>query len=584
MVKEFVRSGTLFTGGVGLGVKGHMRRNALIVILAVAAACTRPDQQAAIDSGVAGDPVPGDWAIVQFDSDTEILNPMLSTTASASRIQFGMNGSNIFETLLQYDPADWTFTKPLLAQTYPEVSSDHLVYTFTLRDGVNWHDGRPLTVDDLLFSMKVLMFPLVDTAEKRGYFAELIDVQVPEARKIRFEFAKPNFLNVVFLGGDTLPIIPRHVFDPEGLLDHLSFKDMIGARARNDAKAKQFASAFVKHPANRAPVGTGPYKFEQWETGKEVVVVRNENYWAQKPYLDKLVYRIIQDRTASLTALKAGDVDVIPRLLPIQYAQQTSGAQFEAQFTKTIYPTTQYSFIVWNSERPFFKDKRVRQALTMLIDRKLIIETLRFGLGQLTESHFNPSSSVYNTALKPYPFDPVRAAQLLDEAGWKDTNGDGVRDKDGVAFRFEFLGSANSVFTDQLLPVLKEEFRKVGIDMRERRLEFTVMVENLRDHQFDASSLIWVSPLIGDPYQVWHSNSIPNRGSNYASFSNTEADRLIEQARTEFDEEKRKQMYWRWQEIIHDEQPYTFLFVPQDPLAYSKRFQNVKIYPPDPAF
>src|SRR5688572_6172372 len=190
----------------------------LIVILAVSAACTRPDQRAAVDASPAGDPVAGDWAIVQFDSDTEILNPMLSTTASAARIQYGMNGANIFETLLQYDPSDWSFTKPLLAEAYPEVSSDHLVYTFTLRDGVKWHDGRPLTVDDLLFSMKVLMFPLVDTAEKRGYFAELIDVQIPEPRKIQFTFAKPNFLNVVFLGGDTLPILPRHVFDPDGLL------------------------------------------------------------------------------------------------------------------------------------------------------------------------------------------------------------------------------------------------------------------------------------------------------------------------------------------------------------------------------
>jgi peptide/nickel transport system substrate-binding protein len=120
--------------------------------------------------------------------------------------------------------------------------------------------------------------------------------------------------------------------------------------------------------------------------------------------------------------------------------------------------------------------------------------------------------------------------------------------------------------------------------MRERLIEFTVQVENLKDHRFDASSLLWVSPLIGDPYQIWHSKSIPNRGSNYASFSNAEADRLLEDARTEFDAEKRRQLYWRWQEIIYDEQPYTFMYVPQDPAAYHKRFQNVKWYPPDPAY
>jgi peptide/nickel transport system substrate-binding protein len=220
----------------------------------------------------------------------------------------------------------------------------------------------------------------------------------------------------------------------------------------------------------------------------------------------------------------------------------------------------------------------------MLIDRKQIIETLRYGLALPTESHFNPNSAEYNTNLKPYPYDPARAVQLLDEVGWRDTDGDGIRDKDGVPFKFEFLAPAGSVFTSQLMSVLKEAFRKVGIEMTERTIEFTVLVDNLRDHKFDASNLIWVSPLLSDPYQIWHSSSIANRGSNYASFNNPESDHLIEQARLEFDPVKRREIYWRWQEIIYDEQPYTFLLVPKDVLVYHKRFQNVKVYPPDPAF
>jgi len=146
------------------------------------------------------------------------------------------------------------------------------------------------------------------------------------------------------------------------------------------------------------------------------------------------------------------------------------------------------------------------------------------------------------------------------------------------------LAPAGSVFTSQLMSVLKEAFRKVGIEMTERTIEFTVLVDNLRDHKFDASNLIWVSPLLSDPYQIWHSSSIANRGSNYASFNNPESDHLIEQARLEFDPVKRREIYWRWQEIIYDEQPYTFLLVPKDVLVYHKRFQNVKVYPPDPAF
>src|SRR5262245_28733669 len=206
------------------------------------------------------------------------------------------------------------------------------------------------------------MFPLIDSVERRSYFVVFVDVSLLASRQIQFTFSHPNFLNIVSLESDILPIIPKHVFDPEGLLDGLTYKDMISSKARNDAKAKRFAEAFAKNPADRKPIGTGPYKFDRWDTGKEIVVVRNEDYWGAKPNLDRIVYRMIIDRTAALTALKGGDVDFIPRLLPIQYAQQTSGQQFEAQFKKQMYPTTQYSYIVWNEERPFFRDKRVRQA------------------------------------------------------------------------------------------------------------------------------------------------------------------------------------------------------------------------------
>jgi len=555
-----------------------------LVFASMLLACTRPDQRSNETSQQAGGAAaPGDWIIVRYEVDPETLNPLLFTTAAAGRALYGVNYSQIFETLLQYDPADWSFTKPVLAESYPEISPDHLTYTFTIRERVQWHDGRPFSADDVLFSIKVLMSPLADTARLRGYFLNLVDVQIVESRKVRFTFSKPNFLNANNLGGEALGIIPKHVFDPAGLLDNLTYKDMIGPKGQS-AAVKKFAEEFHKHPANRVPIGTGPYRFERWESGKELTLVRNDAYWGRKAYLQKIVFRVIQDYPAALTALKAGDVDFNPRMTPIQYAQQTSGQQFESQFVKATHSPPQYAFIVWNADRPFFKDKRVRQAMTMLIDRRQIIQTLRFGLGKLTESHFNPSSPDYNKNLKPYPYDPARAAQLLDEAGWKDANGDGIREKDGVPFRFTFLGSAGSTFTDQLLPILKEELRKVGIEMLERRLEFTVMIKNLRDRQFDASTLMLVSPLVADPYETWHSSSIANRGSNYAGFRNAEADRLLEEARMEFDADKRRQLYWRWQEIVHEEQPYTFLYVPEDPAAYHKRFQNVVWQPPDPGY
>jgi peptide/nickel transport system substrate-binding protein len=545
--------------------------------------CSRADRSAETNSAPGGAPVAGDWVIVRYEAEPESLNPLISQTSYATYAMTGLNSSQIYETLMQYNTKDWTVTQPLLAESYPEVSGDHLTYTFTLRDGVRWHDGKPLTAEDVLFTFKAAVCALVDSAPIRSYLTDLRDVELLDGRRIRLTVSQPNVLNLQNLG-NLFGIMPKHVFDSTGILDAFTFKDMIGVAGKSDAKIKKFAEQFNSHPANRVPIGTGPYTFEKWDTGRQIVLARNDNYWGPKAYLEKIVIRIIPDFPAALTALKAGEVDLNPRLLPIQYAQQTSGAAFEQQFEKTKYSLPNYTYIGWNLERPFFKDKRVRQALTMLVDRQQILETLRFGLGKVAGSHFTPQSRDFNPNIKLLPYDPKRAAELLTEAGWVDHDGDGIRDKDGVAFRFEFLGAANSTLTQQLMPILKEEFRKAGIEMTERQLEFTVLFENLKDHRFDATTLGWSSPLMSDPYQLWHSSSAANRGSNFVSFKNPEADRLLEQARVEFDLDKRRQLYWRWQEIIHDEQPYTFLFYPEDSAAYSKRFHNVTWLPPRPGY
>jgi peptide/nickel transport system substrate-binding protein len=367
-------------------------------------------------------------------------------------------------------------------------------------------------------------------------------------------------------------------------LDSFAYSDIVGPKGKTDSKIVKFSDQFNKHPNNRNPVGTGPYKFGKWDSGKEVVLARNDQYWGKKANLDRIVFRIIPDLTAALTALKSGAVDLMPRLQPIQYAQQTSGTAFDDQFRKAKYSIPQYYFIGWNEERPFFKDKRVRQALTMLINRDEIISTLRFGLAQRQATAFTLNSPFNDPNIQPLPYDPKRAAALLDEAGWIDHDGDGIRDKDGVPFKFEFLGQASSAFTAQLIPILKEEFRKAGIEMNERLLEFTVFVSSTLDHKADAAASAWTSPLDADQYQIFHSSSIAHRGSNWISFRNDDSDRLLEQARLEFDREKRKQLLWRWQEVINEEQPYTFLFFSQDAAAYQERFQNVQWVPNRPGY
>ncbi|HEY2382124.1 MAG TPA: peptide-binding protein [Terriglobia bacterium] len=561
-----------------------MRRTVLAVSLlacAVLCACSRSagsNETSAID---VSHPVKGDWAVVRLESDPDNLNPLISTNAVAHYVMWGVNNSQVYELLMAYNNKDFGLTEPLLIEAPPSISDDRLTYTIKIRDGVKWHDGVPFTPDDVLFTFKAAACPLDDTGPVRSYLSEIADIQV-DGRSMRFQMKKPNVYNVENVA-NTLAIIPKHVFDADGLLDGFSYKDIIGPKGKADPKIKKFAEGFNTHPANRAPIGTGPYKFEKWDSGKEIVLTRNDDYWGKKPYLDKIVYKVINDYTAALTALKAGEIDLQPRLLPIQYRDQTSGQAFDQQFAKGTYSIPSASWIIWNNDRPFFKDKRVRQAMTMLIDRQKIIDKIRLGLGTIAISPISPQAPNFDPNLKALPYDPKRAGELLDEAGWIDHDGDGIRDKDGVKFKFEFLGSTGSPTFPQLSPVLEEAFRKAGIEMTERTIEFALMSKALKEHRFDSSALTSSSDLDQEQTQIFHSSSAAG-GSNFMNFKNADSDRLLEQINLEFDPQKRKALYWKWQELMADEQPVAFLYYWLEPAAYSKRFQNVQWLPLRPGY
>ena len=527
------------------------------------------------NSGSATLPVPGDYAIVRLEADPDLLNPTITTSAASNYILVGALGFMISEQLLHYDPRTGKPTEPGLAMSYPEISQDHRVYTFSIRDGVRWHDGHPFSAEDVLFTVKAAMVPSVDAAAFRASFASLASVEITGRNQIRFRMAEPYWLNDGALASDIVPV-PKHVYDPQRILDHYTFEQIRDPKAVNDPVLKKFGEDFNNNPANRAPVGTGPYKFEKWQTGQEIVVRRNEDYWGQRPHLEKIIYKIIPDSTTALAALKSGEIDFIPRLLPLQFQEQTSGPAFQEHFVKATYQIPQLAYIGWNEARPYFADKRVRQALTMLIDRAKVIETVRRGMGSMAASPFVPASPDFNPMITPLPYDPKHAAVLMDEAGWIDHNGNGIRDKDGVEFKFEILAASSNTAAVALLPILQDEFGKAGISVTARRLDAAVFQSTLRDQRADAAIDGWVSSLVFDPYQLFHSSSARNRGSNYYNFRNPTADHIMEQARVEFDAEKRKQLYWRFQDIFHDEQPYTLLYYPENAAAYHKRLQNVQ--------
>jgi len=490
----------------------------------------------------ASEPVDGDWLIYHLSAEPATLNPITATDAYESTV----NSRNIYETLVERNNETLELN-PVLAESW-EISEDKLTYTFKLRKDVKWQDGEPFTSEDVVFSYKTIMNPKVDAPQLRAYFQEIRDVEAIDDYTVKFTYARPYFLALEFCGG--MPIVPKHVF------------------AQGD---------FNTNPAGRSPVGTGPYKFLRWTTGREIVIEKNPDYWGEKPKLNRIVFRIITDSSVSLQVLKREELDV-SGLTPIQWARQTSSKSFEENFDKLSYFRPNYSYIGWNLRRPYFSDKLVRQALTHLVNRELILQQILFDLGAVVTNPFYINSPEYDKSITPFPYDPKKASELLEQAGWTDTNNNGIRDKDGVEFKFEFLIPAGSETGEKIATILKEELDKTGISMDIRKTEWAVFTTRLMERKFDAVTLAWSMGVESDPYQIWSSTQA-EKGSNFVGFINEEADSLIEAARKEFDRDKRIEMYRRFSEIVHEEQPYTFMFCNKSTVAVNKRFENVLVHP-----
>ena len=498
----------------------------------------QPAGETALDS----EPVEGDWLIYHLSAEPATLNPITATDAYEGII----NNGKIYETLIERNNETLELD-PLLAESW-EISEDKLTYTFKIREGIKWHDGTPFTSEDVVFSYNTIMNPKVDSPQLRAYYQEIRDVKAIDDLTVEFTYAKPYFLALEFCGG--MPIVPKHIFD------------------KGD---------FNTNPAGRDPIGTGPYKFVRWTTGRDIVVDKNPDYWGEKPKINKIVFKIITDSTVSFQILKREELDV-SGLTPIQWERQTNSPSFNENYDKLSYFTPNYSYIGWNSKRPYFADKQVRTALTHLVNRELILDKILYNLGAIVTNPFYINSPEYDKSIDPYPYDPQKAEELLKEADWIDHDGDGIRDKDGVKFAFEFLIPGGSETGEKIATILKEELDNMGIQMDIRKTEWAVFTTRLNERNFDAVTLAWSMGVESDPYQIWSSTQA-EKGSNFIGFKNEQADKLIEEARTEFDRDKRQELYRKFAEIIHEEQPYTFLFCRKSTVAVNKRFENVVVYP-----
>jgi peptide/nickel transport system substrate-binding protein len=523
-------------------------------------------------------PVTGDWLLAHILSDPEQLNPLTSNDAGASSLLGYM-----FESLLQRDPRTLEL-RPQLAVARPDISEDKLEYTFKLRQDVRFQDGQPLTGEDVLFSIKAIKCPLVNAPFQRVYYESIVDAQLIDPYTIRFKAREPYFLNESVLGG--IDVLPRHYYDPENLLKGVTVTALAGDYSAHEAQVRKFAEHFNQSYA-RNPLGSGPYKFKSWSTGQEVVLERDADYWGNgkegidQVYLDVRKFRVINNMDAALVNLKAGNLDTMG-LQPLQHLRQTSGGRFEKDYEKYIYSTPSYTYIGWNNAHPIFRDMRVRQAMTYFTNRQQMVKTILFDLGQIVDGPIYRFRPEYDENLFSHPYDPQKALALLAEAGWKDTDGDGILDKeiDGqrVAFRFEIKFNSGNDIRKSVALALQDELRKHGIDANVRALDWTIFLDEVRNQKFDAVILGWaMSVNEPDAYQVWHSSQAENKGSNMIGYKNPRVDTILEEYRRTFDEAKRIELYREFQRLLNVEQPYTFLFMQKAVTAVSRRFRGVEV-------
>lgn len=479
------------------------------------------------------EPVYGDTLVEGSIGEATNLIPMLASDSASHNIS-GL----IINGLLKYDK-DVKLVGDL-AESW-EVSPDGLQITFKLRRGVTWHDGHPFTARDVLFGLQTITNPNTPTAYAED-FRQVEKAEALDDYTFRVTYEKP-FAPALTSWGN-LVVLPKHL---------LEGKDV------------------AKSELGRRPVGTGPYRFREWISRDRVILEANPNYFEGRPYLDRYVIRVIPDLATMFLELKASGLDLMG-LTPIQYKRQTGDRFFQGNYRKYRYLANGYTYLGYNLLEPKFKDKRVRQALSYAIDKEEIIKVVLLGLGVPATGPYKPGLWFYNPNVRKYPFDPAKAVALLNEAGWEDRDGDGILDKDGKPFEFTVITNEGNPLRQRTAVIIQERLKKIGIRMKIRIIEWSAFINEFIDKKdFEATILGWTTGFEPDQYDIWHSSKTGKKELNFISFKNSEIDELLEQGRRTFDQEKRKAIYFRLQEVLAEEQPYTFLYVPEAlPIVHSR--------------
>ena len=516
------------------GARPRGRRHAALVVAgaAVLTGCGGGDAPA----GDAGRPL-----VLAYARELQTLNPLVSTDQNANELIYSL----LFTPLVTYDSA--FRVRPWLARSW-DLSPEEVV--FDLREDVAWHDGAPVTAEDVKFTFDTAKDPAVASPLGSVYLSRVESAEVLGPHRIRFRFTEPH---AEPLEDFFWPPVPRHAF--EGVAPE----------------------QIARHAFGRDPIGSGPYRFVSWAVGQGLEFAAADSFPADLggvPEIGRVSYRIIPEATTRLARLRRGEVHVDGPISP-RDAERVSGAD---GLRIVSFPWRQFTYIGWNTRREPFTRPEARRALAMAIDRPELLRAILLGMGRPAGSVIPPWHP-YAPKLEPLPHAPDSAEAIFDRLGWRDTDGDGVREIDGRPLAFEMLASNRSPVLGDLLEVIQAQLARVGVQVRPRLLEWQTVLGMHRSREFDAVLTNWVLDNFRvDPRPLFHSSQVAIDGSaNRSSYESPVADSLMDMGAVTAEPDEAARIWRRFAEVVQRDQPITVLFWNDEVAAVRSELDGVRM-------